>query len=122
HFSTLQVRRQHTTSSSRTNHQQRADMKTKILISAWMLLTAKTFAATALHHYTFDSPDVTDSIGTANGTLIGGATIASGRLNLDGSTGYVQFNQHIVPTPDSFSIAFFAQEVSPQPSYTEIIS
>src|SRR2546425_116860 len=97
-------------------------MKTKILISAWLLLAARTFAATALHHYTFDILDVTDSVGTANGTLMDGATVASRRLNLDGSTGYVQFNQHLVPTDGSFSLAFFAQEGSPQNSYTEIIS
>ena len=97
-------------------------MRTKVLISVWLLFTARTFAATALHHYAFNNSGVDDSIGTTNGTLVGGATLVGGRLNLDGSTGYVQFNQHIVPTTGSFSIAFFAQEVSPQPTYTEIVS
>ena len=97
-------------------------MKTKSLITTLILLTATTFAATPLHHYTFDSPGVIDSIGTADGALQNGAAVASGKLNLDGIDDYVQFSQHIIPTTGTFSIAFFAQEVLAHSTYTELIS
>ena len=48
--------------------------------------------------------------------------MSSGKLNLDGIDDYVQFDQHIIPTIGDFSVSFFAQEVSPQTDYTEIIS
>ena len=78
--------------------------------------------ATALHHYAFDGPGVVDSVGTANGTLFNGASVSAGQLHLDGVDDYVQFQEHIVPTVGDFSVAFFAQEVSPQATYAEIIS
>ena len=78
--------------------------------------------ATALHHYTFDGFGVVDSVGTANGTLLNGASVSAGQLHLDGVDDYVQFDEHIVPTVGDFSVAFFAQEISPQADYTEIIS
>jgi hypothetical protein len=76
----------------------------------------------ALHHYAFNGLGVVDSLGTADGTLFNGASVMSGRLNLDGIDDYVEFSQKIVPTAGDFSIAFFAQELSPQPTFTEIIS
>ena len=79
-------------------------------------------SATALHYYAFDGPGVVDSVGTANGTLLNGASVSAGQLHLDGVDDYVQFDEHIVPTVGDFSVAFFAQEVSPQATYTEIIS
>jgi hypothetical protein len=96
--------------------------KMKITVTIWLLLVARTYAAASLHYYTFDGSDVIDSVGTANGTLWNGASVASGRLNLDGIDDYAQFNQHIIPTTGSFSVAFFAQELSAQGSHTEIIS
>ena len=97
-------------------------MKSTILISAWLLLAAMTNAATILHHYTFDGVTVVDSVGTSNGTLLNGASNSSGRLNLDGNDDYVQFGEHIIPTTGSFSVAFFAQELSRAPFVAEIIS
>jgi serine/threonine protein kinase len=78
--------------------------------------------ATALHHYAFYGSVVVDSVGIANGTLLNGASVSAGQLHLDGVDDYVQFDQHIVPTVGDFSVAFFAQEVSPEATYTEIIS
>ena len=79
-------------------------------------------SATALHHYAFGGPGVIDSVGTANGTLLNGASVSAGQLHLDGVDDYVQFQEDVVPTVGDFSVAFFAQEVSPQATYTEIIS
>ena len=79
-------------------------------------------SGTALHHYAFDGPGVVDSVGTANGTLLNGASVSAGQLHLDGVDDYVQFQEDVVPTVGDFSVAFFAQEVSPQADYAEIIS
>ncbi|HVZ93633.1 MAG TPA: LamG domain-containing protein [Phycisphaerales bacterium] len=65
-------------------------------------------AATLLHYYPFSS-DANDAVGGANGTLLGGSSITGGTLQLDGSTGYVQFGSHIVPTSGSYSVAMFAK-------------
>src|SRR5438094_7755312 len=96
------------------------------LLPALILLLSIQFShadgATAIHHYTFDGSGVVDSVGTANGILFNGASVSSGKLNLDGINDYVQFDQHIVPIVGDFSVAFFAQEISPQATYTEIIS
>jgi serine/threonine protein kinase len=78
--------------------------------------------AIALHHYAFYGSVVVDSVGIANGTLLNGASVSAGQLHLDGVDDYVQFDQHIVPTVGDFSVAFFAQELSSQATYTEIIS
>lgn len=52
---------------------------------------------------------MTDSTGTANGTLLNGASVLDGRLVLDGVDEYVQFSTSIVPTSGSYCVAFFAQ-------------
>jgi hypothetical protein len=98
-------------------------MKTEVKITfvAFLFLATAAYAI-PLHHYTFNDTGVTDSIGTANGTLLNGASVANGRLNLDGIDDYVQFSQHIIPTTGYFSVAFFAQELAPKTTYTEIIS
>jgi Laminin G domain. len=55
--------------------------------------------------------NVTDSKGTAVGTIVGGATRVSGwnsqgyAMNFNGTNSYVQFNQTIIPT-SSFTIRF----------------
>ncbi len=97
-------------------------MKSPILISGLLLCAANVFAATLVHHYTFDGPGITDSVGTANATLLNGAILTSSRLNFDGIDDYAQFGEHIVPVAGSFSVAFFAQELSPKSYYSEIIS
>jgi hypothetical protein len=45
-------------------------------------------SGTLLHRYSFTS-DVSDSVGSSNGTLMATAAISSGSVLLDGSTGYV---------------------------------
>ncbi len=65
-------------------------MKTKVLTAVGLFLAANLFGATALHHYTFDGAGVTDLVGSADGTLFGGATNSSGMLALNGTTAYAR--------------------------------
>lgn len=79
---------------------------------------AGTFATSAahaalIHQYTFNNGTANDSVGTANGTLEGAATISNGQLNLTGSNtvyvslpaGAIDISQY---TAVSFSIWFTA--------------
>jgi hypothetical protein len=84
-------------------------------------MAARLYAATPLHHYTFDDTGVVDSAGSANGSLVGGAAISSGMLALNGTDAYVQFAENLIP-PGNFSVAFFAQELSPAWDRAEVIS
>ncbi len=93
-----------------------------VLLSAGFIATPDAFAATAIHHYTFNNGSVTDSVGTANGILENGATVSSGRVHFDGVDDYVQFSQHLVPSLGSYSVSFFAQEIVPKANYAEMIS
>jgi predicted RNA-binding protein len=68
--------------------------------------TATIAAVTLIHHYPMTT-DVNDVVGTAHGSLIGGASMQEGVLSLDGSTEYVQFAEHLVPSTGSYSVAFF---------------
>ncbi len=88
------------------------------------MTSATTQAVVLTHHFAFDSPSVVDSVGTATGTLVNGATIAGGHLVLDGFNDYSELNQQIVPTDGSaFSVTLFAQQASVQiGNYVEIIS
>jgi hypothetical protein len=96
-------------------------MKHELLWTALILVAANSFAATALHHYSFDGTGVTDSVGTANGSLLGGATNASGVLALNGTSACVEFGEKLIPT-DNFSVAFFAQALSPTWDMAEVMS
>jgi hypothetical protein len=97
----------------------------------WNVALALGFSAAALasspcrgdltHYYPF-SADVSDAVGSADGTLIGGATVSGGVLNLDGTDDYVEFGEFIVPTSGSFSIAMFAQQTTSPGNYIELIS
>lgn len=55
----------------------------------FVALTAPVSAATLVHSYTFEDGTATDSAGTANGTLQGGASISGGRLHVNGVTGFM---------------------------------
>lgn len=92
-------------------------------VVAFCMLTGAPFAqaATLIHHYDFSS-GVTDSAGSANGTLVGDASTAGGVLTLDGDGGYVQFSSFLVPTSGSYSVSFFATRAVSQGSYAEVIS
>jgi hypothetical protein len=74
-------------------------------------------AATLLHEYLFTTPGaVTDSVGGANGTLFGGASVAGGILSLDGVDDYVEFGSKLVPTGlNAFSVTLDARQLSRTP-------
>ncbi len=74
-----------------------------------------------IHHYQFDG-DASDSVGDADGELMNGASIIDGSLLLDGNDDYVQFGTHIVPVKGSYTLAFFARQLSAQKGYAEFIS
>lgn len=85
------------------------------------LLVSVPVRAQLLHQYTFDT-DARDAVGSANGVLVGGASISGGRLLLDGLTGFVQFGSKIVPGSGSYTVAFFAQRNVFQNAFVEFIS
>jgi hypothetical protein len=98
-------------------------MRKKILL--FLSITVLAFTAqsnaTLIHSYEFNS-NANDSVGSANGTLIGGATVSGGVLHLDGVSGYVQFASQIVPTSGSYSVILSALETAPVANYVELIS
>jgi len=110
---------------SRRYHQPLARMKLKSLIAAFTLIPgALVWASPVLiHEYNFDGSGVTDSVGTADGTLLGGATVTGGKLVLDGSNDWVDFSSALIPLSGDFSVQFDAQGF-PQNNglYTEMIS
>ena len=104
------------------------DIIKKMLIAAILSVTMILFATladaavTLLHQYDFQN-GVTDLVGSANGTLINGATVSGGKLTLDGTDDYAQFATWIVPFTGSYSVALRAQEIThPNNSYVELIS
>lgn len=68
-------------------------------------------AATLTNRYSFTS-DATDSVGGKNGTLAGGASIAGGRVQLDGTTGYVDLPNGLVSERKSITIEVWLQPES----------
>ncbi|HWY30465.1 MAG TPA: LamG-like jellyroll fold domain-containing protein [Candidatus Acidoferrum sp.] len=59
------------------------------------------------HRYTFSAASgstVPDSVGGANGTLMGGYTLSGGQINLDGSSGYVQLPAGILSSVNEVTI------------------
>lgn len=85
-------------------------------------LSVTTHAATLVHDYSFAS-GVTDTIGTANGTLMGNASVDHGELILDGNHSYAEFDQPIIPTSGSYSLAFSLTRMADQSGgYVEYLS
>lgn len=80
-------------------------------------------AATLQHLFTFDT-DQNDQVGSATGTLVGGATVSGGVLNLDGIDDYLQMSFNLLPTDGSdFTLAFQAlNSRSSQSGIQEIVS
>ncbi|EEF60157.1 LamG domain-containing protein, partial [Pedosphaera parvula] len=65
-------------------------------MSATNSLTVVTIPAVLTHRYSFNA-DASDSVGSANGTLMGAATIAGGKVVLDGSGGtYIDLPGNII--------------------------
>lgn len=77
--------------------------------------------ATLIHHYTF-ATDASDAVGGANGTLHGSAHVMNDALILNGTTDYVEFATHIVPTSGSYSVALRATQTGNAGSTVEMIS
>jgi hypothetical protein len=76
------------------------------------VLTRDAPAQTLLHHWDFDSAGVVRDVGedpSADGVLLGGATVSGGILRLDGISGYVQFAAPSVPTSPPYTVALFAR-------------
>lgn len=75
-----------------------------------------------IHSYDF-SIDARDGAGTAEGVIMGGASVSGGQLLTDGSSGYVQFSENIIPVGGPFTVAMAYRTRSPSPSgWSEIIS
>src|ERR1019366_1969241 len=80
-------------------------MKLRI-ISTWACLglaLIQCSAANLTHRYPF-SANANDTVGAANGQLVGGATISGGAVVLDGSSGYVNLPNNLVTNYTSITI------------------
>ena len=86
-------------------------MKTLFGISLALFLLTSSCYGDLIHYYSF-TLDASDSVGGANGTLLNGASVSGGTLNLDGLDDFVQFGSKIVPTSGSYSVAMFAQQTA----------
>src|ERR1017187_8492113 len=69
-------------------------------VAAWACIAFSLFevtgsAASLTHRYPF-SVDASDSVGGANGQLVGGAAVSGGAVVLDGASGYVNLPNNIV--------------------------
>ncbi len=81
-------------------------MKTPTLSAVLACVLASlpfTASADILHRYSFTS-DARDSVGTANGALVGGAAIAGGAVALNGSSGYVNLPNGLFSNLTSITI------------------
>jgi hypothetical protein len=52
-----------------------------------LVLLSGTADAALTHQYTFNDGTANDSVGTANGTLMGAATVSGGQVHLTGASG-----------------------------------
>jgi len=68
-------------------------MNVKRTIAGLMVVGSMALAgnaqATLIHQWTFEDGTPNDSVGTADGTLVGSASVTGGKLVLDGTDGYV---------------------------------
>ena len=96
-------------------------MKTLFGISLALFLLTSSCYGDLIHYYSF-TLDASDSVGGANGTLLNGASVSGGTLNLDGLDDFVQFGSKIVPTSGSYSVAMFAQQTASLTATRELIS
>lgn len=93
-----------------------------LTLAAAASLAATSHAQILLHQYDFTG-DASDAVGTADGSLINGASVSGGLLILDGTDDYVQFGEKIVPTSGSYSVTLFARQSALQNgSIVEFIS
>ncbi len=77
--------------------------------------------ADLIHYYPFTS-GATDEAGSSDGELLFGATVVDGKLLLDGVDDEVKFNEQLVPTSGSYTVALFAWQTVPQGCFRELLS
>lgn len=78
-------------------------------VSAINTLTVIAVPAVLAHRYSFNGTDASDSVGGANGTLMGNATVSGGQLVLDGSYGtYVDLPAGIINIATNSAVTFEA--------------
>ncbi len=77
--------------------------------------------ADLIHYYPFSSGAI-DEAGSADGELLFGASVIDGKLCLDGVDDEVRFDEKLVPTSGSYTVALFARQTVPQDCYRELIS
>jgi len=97
-------------------------MLAKHMLLPIVMLSSWANAQILTHHYDFNGSAVIDSVGGANGTLMGGATVEGGSVRFDGIDDYVQFGENIIPTDRRFILQLVAQELTANPYPTELIS
>lgn len=98
-------------------------MRVLLTFALTALLGLPASAATLIHEYNFNSGSVTDSVGSLDGALYGGASIVGGQLILDGQDDYAELNGYAVPTSGDYSVALRARQDSVQSGdYVEMIS
>lgn len=97
--------------------------KTTLFAFSVLFVAETATAATLQHLFNFET-DGNDNVGSATGSLQGGATISGGVLNLDGINDYLQISQNLLPIDGSdFTLAFQAlNSRSSQSGIQEIIS
>lgn len=80
----------------------------RFMLTALLALASVDASATLLHRWSFDS-DGSDSVGGANATLLNGASISSGALQLDGVNDYANLPiDSTLSTLGSFTIETWA--------------
>jgi len=71
----------------------------------FLCTASQLFAQTLTHRYSFNG-DANDSVGTANGTLQGSATVDSSMLQLDGG-GFVSLPANLINGYNQLSVEFW---------------
>ena len=77
-----------------------------------VVLAVPLSAQNLVHYWDFGTDGVVIDEGSAaagNGALVGGARVTGGALHLDGTSGYVQFQGHLIPTSPPYSVALFVR-------------
>lgn len=96
------------------------------LLAMAVALAGSAKAATLTHDYAFNAAStsvITDTVGGANGTLQGGATVSGGLLHLDGIDDYAQLSSFAVPTTGgAYSLCVKYQNHTSQSGIVEMVS
>lgn len=75
-----------------------------------------------IHSYDF-SMDARDGTGIADGVMMEGASVSDGQLLTNGSSGYVQFSENIIPVTGPFTVAMaYKTRAASSSGWSEIIS